>query len=305
MNVLITGVAGFIGSHVADALLERGDDVFGIDNFETGLPGNVPADVDFTEGDVADEWALCGILDRSSPDVIVHAAATYRDPNAWHRDLVVNAEATAMIADHAQSLRAHLIYFQTSLCYGHVDPRVLIPVDHPCAPQSSYAISKTAGEQYIHLSGADAAVFRLANMYGPRNLSGPVPAFWKRLTAGQPCTIVDSRRDFVHVSDLARLVIQAIDERATGTWHASTGGDYSVEELYDTVVREGGFEQPRKTLVERGADDVATLLLDPSETEKRFGWKADVSLDEGVWTALQWYEQHGVTETFTHLKVSD
>ena len=305
MNVLIAGVAGFIGSHLADALLERGDKVWGVDNFETGLWLNVPADGEFVEGDITDEFLMDALLEKAEPDVIVHAAATYRDPDAWHRDLAVNADATAMVADRAVAYGAHLVYFQTSLCYGHLDSSASIRVDHPCAPQSSYAISKTAGESYIHLSGCDAAIFRLANMYGPRNLSGPVPAFWKQLTAGKPCMVVDSRRDFVHVSDLVRLVVRAVDERACGTWHASTGGDYSVEELYDAVVREGGFERPVKTLVPRGDDDVATLLLDPTETKKRFGWEAEVSLDEGVWTALQWYERHGVAETYTHLKVSD
>lgn len=303
MNVLVTGAAGFIGSHVVDALTGRGDEVWGIDNFDTGLEANVNQGMHFTEGDITDEWVVDALLERCDPHVIVHAAATYRDPDAWDRDLAVNASATAMIADRAASLGCHLVYFQTSLCYG-VTPAFPIPAGFPCEPGSSYAISKTAGERYVRLSGCDAAVFRLANMYGPRNLSGPVPAFWKRLTAGEACTVVDARRDFVHVSDLVRLVLQAVDERACGTWHASTGGDYAIATLFAEVVTAGGFDDAEASFVPRGADDVASLLLDPSETEARFGWKATVELPDGIRSALDWYQEHGVGDTYTHLRVA-
>ena len=111
MNVLVTGVAGFIGSHVADALLERGDTVYGIDNFETGLWENVHDDVDFTEGDITDETLMDALIERADPHVIVHAAATYADPDAWQRDIHVNADATAMIADRASALGCHLVYY--------------------------------------------------------------------------------------------------------------------------------------------------------------------------------------------------
>ena len=97
----MTGVAGFIGSHVADALIDRGDQVWGIDNFQTGREGNVPDEVSFAEGDITDEWTVDALLERTDPDVIVHAAATYADPDDWHRDIAVNADATAMIADRA------------------------------------------------------------------------------------------------------------------------------------------------------------------------------------------------------------
>lgn len=305
MRVLITGAAGFVGSHVADALIGRGDDVWGIDNYETGLEGNVDSAVTFIQGDIVDEHVVDKLLTEADPHVIVHAAATYRDPDAWDRDMQVNAGATAMIADRAAELNAHLVYFQTSLCYGSVPSDTPIHIEHPLAPTSSYAISKVAGEQYIRLSGCDAAVFRLANMYGPRNLSGPVPAFWKRLEAGSACTVVDARRDFVHISDLVRLVLHAIDDRASGTWHASTGGDYSISELFDVVVKEGGYEDAAKTVVARGDDDVATLLLDPAATFRRFHWLATTSLEAGVGSALDWYAKHGVTDTYTHLKMED
>lgn len=300
MNVLVTGAAGFIGSHVADRLLADGHNVVGIDNLSTGRADNFAGELHVE--DICDRDVFYGIANKVKPDLIIHCAASYSNPKFWHRDTDTNVTGTINATIAAIHHGAHLVYFQTSLCYGSSYPYP-IRLDFPLAPSSSYAISKVAGERYIRLSGCDAAVFRLANMYGPRNLSGPVPAFWKRLSAGEACTVVDARRDFVHVSDLVRLVLQAVDERACGTWHASTGTDYAIVNLWNAVVREGGFEGARRTLIARGADDVASLLLDPSATRERFGWEALVPLDVGIRSALEWYEDNPVKETWTHLRV--
>ncbi len=116
----------------------------------------------------------------------------------------------------AQAAKQHgvkrLIYFQTALCYGLRPLEQPITLAHPILPEgSSYAISKTAGEHYIQLSGLDYISFRLANAYGPRNLSGPLPTFYHRLTTEQPCFVMDTRRDFIFVDDLVQVVLLALD----------------------------------------------------------------------------------------------
>ena len=117
-----------------------------------------------------------------------------------------------------------------------------ITLNHPRKPEgSSYAISKTANELYIELSGIDFVTFRLANVVGPRNVAGPLPIFYQRLKSGQKCFVTKSRRDFVFVGDLAKTVIQACDGAGSGAYHFSTGADVSILELYDSVVKQWVF----------------------------------------------------------------
>src|SRR5207248_2858974 len=115
------------------------------------------------------------------------------------------------------------VYFQTALCYGLKPLEQPITLDHPILPgASSYAISKTAGEQYVMLSGLDYLSFRLANAYGPRNLSGPLPTFFQRLNAHKSTFVMDTRRDFVFVDDLVDVVMKALDGVGrSGVYHIS------------------------------------------------------------------------------------
>lgn len=291
MKVMITGVAGFIGSRLAEALLTHGHEVVGIDNLTTGRRENVPDGVEFYEGDVRG-WLPSG-------DVIYHCAASYKDRDDWERDASVNVGGTINVIREAQKTNARLIYFQTSLCYGP-NPESPVQVDAPLSPHGSYAVSKTAGEAYIRDSGLDWVSLRLANMYGPRNLSGPVPTFYKRLREGKTCTIVDSRRDFVYVDDLIWVAVNAIGT-GHGAYNVSSGRDISIMEVYGAVADAMGLEVADAEMVPRGPDDVATLLLDPSRTHDDFGWTARTPLSTGIASAVGWYDAHPPVETFTHL----
>jgi UDP-glucose 4-epimerase len=149
----------------------------------------------------------------------------------------------------------------------------------------------------------DFISFRLANIYGPRNLSGPIPTFYKRLTAGEPCTIVDSRRDFVFIDDLVDLVTKAIDEWRPGIYHAASGGDFSIDELFGHVLDAVNPGTWRASDQPRGKDDAATIRLDPSQTMLTYGWKPTTPLRDGIAKAVDWYREHGVGETYTHLSL--
>ena len=165
-----------------------------------------------------------------------------------------------------------LIYFQTALCYGTKPREQPITLDHPIDPvNSSYAISKTAGEHYIQYSGVDWITFRLANVVGPRNVSGPLPIFFDRLSQGKRCFVTEARRDFVFVRDLARNVVKAADGTGHGTYHFSSGRDIAITELYDEVVRAMKLnDYPEPEIRPLGPDDAPTILLDPSRTFRRF-----------------------------------
>ena len=310
-NVLITGGAGFIGSHLTDRLLERGDRVLVIDNFETARHDSLPIHDNLTlvEDTIADEAAVERAFAEAEPQVVVHAAASYKDPEAWAEDSRTNALGTANVVRAAQAAGiSRLVYFQTALCYGLHPQEQPISLTHPLDPKdSSYAISKTAGEYYVRLSGLDWISFRLANVYGPRNLSGPLPTFYQRMSEGKSCFVMDTRRDFVFVEDLADVAMKAIDGGGeSGVYHVSSGSDVSIKELFDATVKAMGIELEEEVEVRpRNPDDAPSILLDPAKTERDFDWTARTPLEEGVAKAVAYYREHGVGETFTHLKPVD
>src|ERR1700730_7963819 len=240
MKVLITGGGGFIGSHLTDRLLADGHGVLVIDNYATGRRDNLTASDGLTivEATIADADAVSAAFSSFTPDCVVHAAASYKDPDDWAEDVRTNSLGTVNVVKAAQAAGVErLIYFQTALCYGTRPLEQPITLDHPIRPDSSYAISKTAGEQYIELSGLDFVSFRLANAYGPRNISGPLPTFYQRLREGKPCFVMDTRRDFIYVDDLIDVVVQAaIDGTGHRHYHVSTGSDYAIKELFDATL---------------------------------------------------------------------
>jgi UDP-glucose 4-epimerase len=310
LKVLITGGAGFVGSHLTDRLIGRGDDVLVIDNYATGRRDNLPDSargLRVIEGDIADRELVDRSFEEFGPDVVVHAAASYKDPDDWAEDVRTNALGSVLVTRAAQATGARrLIYLQTALCYGLHPIEQPITLDHPIRPgDSSYAISKTAGEQYIALSGIDYQSFRLANAYGPRNISGPLPTLYSRLTSGKPCFVMDTRRDFVYVSDLVDVLEKAVDGAGrTGPYHVSSGGDYSIQELFDATVAAMGITLDEPVEVRpRGEDDAFTILLDPSDTNRDFDWRTTVPLEKGVAEAIAYYGAYGITDTYTHLKL--
>src|SRR4029077_19779624 len=199
---------------------------------------------------------------------------------------------------------ARLIYFQTALCYGTNPREQPITLGHPIDPvNSSYAISKTAGEHYIQLSGVDWITFRLANCVGPRNVSGPLPIFFERLSQGKGCFVTEARRDFVFVDDLVGTVLKAADGIGSGTYHFSSGRDVAIQELYDAVVRAMQLnEYPAPEIRPLGADEAPTILLDPSRTFADFGEIAFTPLQQIVESTVAYYREYGVEGGYTHLR---
>jgi len=315
MKILITGGAGFIGSHLTDKLLSLEHQVLVIDNFSTARRDNLTSHQNLTliEGTIAKKELVEEAFYKFKPDIVVHAAASYKDPDNWEEDIMTNILGTINITNACKKYKVErIIYFQTSLCYGLKPLEHPITLNHPLfsggySGGSSYAISKTAGEQYIELSSLDFISFRLANVYGPRNISGPLPVFFSRLTQGKQCVVVDTRRDFIYIDDALEVILKAISGMGNkGYYHISTGRDYAIKELYDAVVDALGLPQELKRQVEirpRGKDDAPSILLDPSKTEKDFNWKAKTSLTEGVRKTIEYYKAFGIQQTFTHLRI--
>jgi UDP-glucose 4-epimerase len=307
-RVLVTGGAGFIASHITDRLLERGDDVLVIDNFATARRDTLQEHerLRLAEDTIADTDAVARLFGEFEPEIVVHAAASYKDPTAWAEDARTNALGTANVVQASERAGVRrFVYFQTALCYGLHPHEQPITLGHPLDPKdSSYAASKTAGEYYVRLSGLDWISFRLANVYGPRNLSGPLPTFFQRLTEGKSVFVVDTRRDFVYVEDLVAVALKAVDGGGEkGVYHVSSGSDVSIKQLFDATINAMGVELDEDVEVRpRNPDDAPSILLDPSKTEQDFDWKAEAPLEAGVAKAVEYYREHGIEETYTHLK---
>ena len=307
MKIFVSGSAGQVGSHVVDEALGRGDQVVGIDNFETGRPEHIAknANYRFIQGSIGDTALINQAFEEFRPDVVVHTAASYKDPDDWATDVETNTKGMVNLVSASKNTGvSRFIYFQTALIYGVKPDRNPVPLDHPRrVDNSSYSISKGAAEDYLVLSGLDYVTFRLANVVGPRNVSGPLPIFFQRLSEGKKCFVTPARRDFVFVGDLVKAVVRAADGTGSGAYHFSSGGDVAIIELYNAVVKAMGIDEyPEPEVRELTPDDAASILLDPSRTAADFGKIEFTPLEITVWNAVKYYQEFGVTGGYTHLK---
>jgi UDP-glucose 4-epimerase len=308
MRILITGGAGFLGSHLVEHYLKQGHSVAIVDNYATGrrenLAGAVGAEV--VEGTISDTALVNRIFDSFKPTHVIHSAAAYKNADAWKEDIDSNVLGTVNVVQAAKRTAVQrLVYFQTSLAYGRAKT-VPIPPNEDLKPFTSYSISKAAGEQYVAMSGLSYVTLRLANIYGPRLFTGPQPVFFKKLKAGEKCTIVNTRRDFLAIEDFFGLMDKVIAfDAPTGAFNVASGRDISIPDVFDLIAQGMGLAEgsyPAPEVKEPSSEDLNSLLLDPSQTEKAFGWKPKLPVHEGTMALVKWYEKNGVGETFTHFK---
>lgn len=309
MKILITGGLGQIGSHVAEALLTRGNSVLVIDNLSMGRREHLLPHKNLTilYGTIANRELIDKAMASFTPDVIIHAAASHKNSNDWFSDIETNCLGGVNIIEAAIRYKTkRFIYFQTALCYGNNVSGQPIKVDHIRQPtKSSYAISKTASEFYLELSGLNFVSFRLANIIGPRNLIGPLPVFYSRIKNHQQCFVTNTRRDFIGVKDLVKVVMMSCDGVGYGAYNFSSGKDILIRELYNIVNKVLGnkFEvQPK--IIPMGLDDVPSILLDSSKMLHDFGEIQFTPLNEVIFDAIQYYEKYGTPGEFSHLDLA-
>ena len=305
MKIAITGGAGCLGSNLIEHWLPLGHEILVVDNFATGKREVVPpvAGLRVIEGDVAEAGLLERAFREFKPEVAVHAAASYKDPQDWAGDARTNVGGSIALARAAQGAGVRrVINFQTALCYGRPE-RIPVPVDHRLAPFTSYGVSKTAGEAYLLMAPLKVTSLRIANVTGPRLAIGPIPTFYKRLQAGQKCFCSDAQRDFLDMSDFTAFMDLALGEGApTGVFNISSGEGHSIKEVFDEVAAWLGVKPGEPPpIVPVGADDVPAMVLDASRTAQAFGWKARVGFRDMLRRQLDWYRNHGVSDVYSHL----
>jgi UDP-glucose 4-epimerase len=305
IRLLITGGTGCLGSNLVEKFFLQGHPICVIDNFATSKREVLTAQPGLivVEGSIANADLVDRTFADFQPTHVIHSAAAYKDAQNWVEDAATNVLGAIHLAKAAQKSKVRrFINLQTALCYGRPN-LVPISLDQPTAPFSSYGISKTAGEAYLMQSGLPLVSLRLSNICGPRLAIGPIPTFYKRLKAGQNCFCNDATRDFLDMSDfldLIELVLQI--DAPTGVFNVSTGKGHSVHEVFLAVSNYLGITSPNVSIVSLGADDVSNLVLDPDATHCAFGWRAKVGFKDTIEKQLRWYDQNGISDTFSHIK---
>jgi UDP-glucose 4-epimerase len=292
---VVTGGAGFIGSHVADAFLAGGGEVLVIDDLSTGLAENVPAAARLERVSIVDEQQLGDALGEFEPDVVCHLAAQASVTLSVERpehDLDVNVRGTLNVCEAARAAGACVIFASTGgALYGN-DAPLPTPEFFPPAPLAPYGASKLAGEAYVatwgRLHGLPNVVLRLGNVYGPRQQphgeAGVVAIFSNRIARGEPVVVYGfgkPTRDYVHVADVARAFVTAAAAGRPGTFNVGSGRETSVLELLELLQREVGTEvEPDLQPLRPG--ELERSALDSAAIERELGWRAEVPVEQGV-----------------------
>ncbi len=303
MRVLVTGGAGFIGSHLTDALVARGDEVAVVDDLSSGRPGRLPEPVPLHKLSVTEFDQLSPVVAEFGPELICHLAAQINVTVSVQRpayDALANIVGTVNVLEAARAVGARVLYCSTGgALYGRDAPIPSLEDVLPL-PESPNGVAKHSAEQYVslynRLHGTGHAILRLSNIYGPRQdpagLAGVVTIFCAQLVAGQRPTVYGDglqTRDYLYVGDAVAAFLAAADAARPGTWNVGTGVEVSVLDLAKVISHVAGlpldpvFAPARPGELERGALACERALRD-------LGWAASTPLAAGVTAVYRWIE---------------
>jgi UDP-glucose 4-epimerase len=306
LRILVTGGAGFIGSHVVDACIAAGHEVAVLDNMSTGREDNIAADARVHRADVRDLAQVQKAIAAFKPDVVNHHAAQSEVPRSvadpgYDAQVNVVGGLNVLRASVDASVRKVIFSSTGGALYGEPD---IVPADedHPIRPLSPYGTSKFAFEQYLgtfqRTYGLTFTTLRYANVYGPRQdffaEEGRVVAiFASRMIEGKPVTIDGDgtqSRDFIHVGDVAMSNIAALERGDGGTFHVSSGIPVTVNDLFRKLAllteyrHEPRFGPPRK-------GDVYRIALDNRRAAEGLGWEPRIQLEEGLRLTVDYFRE--------------
>ena len=300
MTVIVTGGAGFIGSHIVEALLARGDEVHAVDDLSHGLRANVPDAATLHIHDVREP--LDTIVSGTGAQAIVHLAAqadvrvSVAEPG---RDASINVLGTVNVLEAARLVGARVVFASTGgAIYGECEQPAR--EDEPCLPLSPYGAAKLAGEGYLgafaRLYGTPHVALRFGNVYGPRQdphgEAGVVAIFLGRLLDGEQCRIFgdgSQSRDYVYVGDVARATLAALDSDVGGVLNIGTGTATSVLDLYDVCRSVAGSEAGPVHEVAR-VGELRRSVLDGERAAAAIDFRPATSLATGVAATWDWLQ---------------
>ena len=303
MRVVVTGGAGFIGSHVADAFVARGDEMLVVDDLSAGKRENVPDAAELAELDIADGGALRGRLEASGAQLICHLAAqasvtvSVTNPDL---DFASNVRGTFNVCQTAAALGAKVVFASTGgALYGNDVETIPTPETQVPKPLSPYGASKLAGEAFVATQARSDSlphvVLRLGNVYGPRQNphgeAGVVAIFSDRLMRGESPVVYGHgkpTRDYVHVADVVRAFTSAADGEHAGTFNVGWGRETSVVQLLDVVQRAAGTSrEPQLEPLRPGELDRSAI--DSRLAADVLGWRPELDFEQGITETFRWY----------------
>jgi UDP-glucose 4-epimerase len=301
-SVLVTGGAGFIGSHLADALLDAGHRVVVFDDLSTGKRERVPAAARFVEGDLR-SFDLAGLLGQERIAAVFHHAAqidvrkSVEDPVF---DAEVNVLGTIRLVQACVVAGTRQLVFASSGGAIYGDPQGFAAAeDHPTNPVSPYGTAKLAGEKYLqclsHGTPLVVTLLRYANVYGPRQdcsgEAGVVGIWMNRLLAGRDAVIYGDggqSRDFVYVGDVVAANLAAFRKKAAGVFNIGTGVETTVNDLYGHVAAACGSPRPARREAGKPGEQRRSVL-DVARARAALGFTASVTLPEGLRRTAAWF----------------
>ena len=311
MKILVTGAAGFIGSHVADAYVEAGHEVVILDDFSRGRRANLNSKCRCYSCDIRDRKAIEGVFSAEKPAVVNHHAAQM-DVRRGVREPLYDAEVNIlgginlMEASVVHGAKRFIYAGTAGAGYGEPD-RLPVPEDYPINPITPYGISKHTVEHYLFtfrvLYGLDYVVLRYGNVYGPRQSSqgeaGVFAIFSEQMLAGaQPVIYGDGTkvRDYVYISDVAAANVAALDRGAGEIFNISGGVQTTDQEVFDLVC--GLLDKSvRPDYASRRPGEIDRICLDVSKAERLLGWNPQVSLLEGARRTVAYFKEHAANES--------
>lgn len=303
MEILITGGAGFIGSHILAQLQGRRDmDVVVFDNLSSGSKEHVPAGMELVEGDVCDEAAVDALFADHHFDAVIHLAAQTMVPTSVEQpvlDCQINLEGVLHVLEACRIHgTGHILFSSSAAVYGD-NLHIPLKETERLVPTSPYGITKMTTEHYLRvyheLYGMDATVFRFANVYGERQgekgEGGVVSIFCKLLSQRQGITVFgdgNQTRDFVYAGDIAQAIIRALPLKGCHTMNVSTGQETSINDLIRSFEKAVGYTVPVQYTAPRTGDILRSVLS--NEALKRdLGFVPAMDLEEGIRRTYDWY----------------
>jgi UDP-glucose 4-epimerase len=294
---VVTGGAGFVGSHVVDALLARGDEVVVVDSLAKGKRENLARGADLRVQDIRD--SLDALFDDVRPEAVFHLAAQADVRVSVERpaeDAQINVVGTVNVLEAARRHDAQVVFSSTGgAIYGECTEPARETA--PLLPLSPYGISKLSGEEYLRgynrLYGSNHVSLRYGNVYGPRQdphgEAGVVAIFLGALADGQAPKIFGEgmqTRDYVYVGDVARATLLAVGHRG-GVFNVGTGAETSVLDLFELCRRVAGSDV-RATPAPARLGELQQSVLDPTLARRELGFEAAVDLEEGLEATWDW-----------------
>jgi UDP-glucose 4-epimerase len=301
MRILVTGGAGFIGSHLTDAFLGNGDEVAVLDDLSRGRTGRLDPSVVVHKASITDVLALRAVVERVRPELICHLAAQIDvrvSVEAPADDAMVNVVGTVNVLEAAREVGARVLFASTGGAIYGVDAPVPTPEDVPPGPEAPYGTAKYCAEQYLglynRLYGTRHAALRLANVYGPRQdptgEAGVVGIFCGRAVRGERPTVFgdgEQTRDYVYVEDVAEAFVAAARTDRPGVWNIGTGRETSVRELIDLLGRASGRELDPEFAPARPGEVQRSALANDSAA-RDLGWAPRTPVADGVAAVYRW-----------------